>query len=318
MNAKTLKDSRGAFSVLLAVLALSYFAATFYTLFLNPEVQFWKTAYEQKSEWAKDLSTKGPKTVFVGGSSCAFQVDSGQLTQTYNIPSVNMGIHAGAGAPTILALGLSVISPGDTLMLYLEPSLLTAPPDYTPLGYQMLAATGLAFEKGRHWEALSQFSLGELLSSIRPGLPHTVTMLAKLLTKRPLYRYGIGDLARGGGMSTNVRMPVQAMNSGPIAWNRESSDWLEELTLNIETNEKIQTFYIVPLGLFQTEAAEEARGAFRDFLAHAPKPISPLADPAMGVATNPADFADSAQHLNRDAMIERTKEVAEVLERKNP
>ncbi len=148
------------FTVLLAALVLSYAAATGYTLFVNPEITFWKAAYREKVAWAEKLSEKGKKLVFVGGSSCAFQIDAGLLTREYDLPSVNMGMHAGTGAPGLLALGLSVLSPGDTLVLSMEPTLFTSPPDRTPLGYQMLVATGLIFRPGMHWLALDELRVG--------------------------------------------------------------------------------------------------------------------------------------------------------------
>ena len=306
-------STRGSFITLIAVMLLSYLAAALYTVYLNPEVSFWKTAYENKRVWSKEISTSGPKTVFVGGSSCAFQIDAGILTQKHGMPSVNMGMHAGTGAPGILAIGLSVLNPGDKLMLCIEPALLTDNPGRTPLGYQMLTATGLLFQPGRHWMALQGIRLGEALSALRPGLYHSVTMAAKVLAGRPLYRYGKADLRAGGAMSTAPQANISPVGADSQSWSPESKRWIESITTQLKISDNIQTAYLLPLALFQPKEAEEARRFHHAFLDEAPHPIQSIRDEAAGVATNALDFADSAQHLTTSAMENRTTAVARLI-----
>ena len=115
-------------AALLGSLVISYALALIYSLCINPELRFWKAAYEQKIAWAQKLDTTGhPKTVFIGGSSCAFQIDAGLLTKK-GIPSVNMGMHAGMGSRATAAFGLSVVNPGDTIVWAFEPDRLMIEP----------------------------------------------------------------------------------------------------------------------------------------------------------------------------------------------
>ncbi len=148
---------------------------------------------------------------------------------------------------------------------------------------------------------------------MRPGLHNITTMLAKLVARRPMYRYGIEDLAEGGAMSTEVKMPVGGMGAELMVWNSESSRWMGRLASSIEKDSKIPTVYILPLGLFQPEAADAARTANGEFLALTPPPIQPIPDSALGVATNPEDFSDSAQHVTEEARKERTSTIGGIL-----
>jgi len=303
--------SRHTFAALVASLLISYAAAAAYTLLLNPELTFWKYVYGEKVKWAEDLTAEGlKKHVFVGGSSCAFQIDAGLLSQEYGIPSVNMGMHAGMGSVAITVLGIRAMAPGDTLVLALEPGLLTKPPTITPLGCQMLISTGLLLAAGPHQQLLGDISLGQVLGSLRPGLYNITTMLAKLAVGRPLYRYSTQDLHRGGALSTDFKDNINPMPASPVPLDPASAAWISQVAKLVMARFQSRAVYLIPLLLYADDSVETARATNIAFLREIALVVSPLHDPAFGVSSNLLDFSDTALHLNSSGMKKRTRTIA--------
>jgi hypothetical protein len=311
----SISPSRHTFLVLVVSLVISYLTAAAYTLYGNPELNFWKEAYRQKMQWASDLTAKGlKKYVFVGGSSCAFQVDAGLLTNEYDLPSVNMGMHAGMGSLGVTALGLQALEPGDTLVLAIEPGLLAKPPVLTPLGYQMLISTGLLFRSGIHQSLIGEFAIGDILGSLRPGLYNITTMLAKFAVGRKAYRYSLDDILSGGALKTDFRERFTALATGSLHLEEQSRELLKTIKLISSKQDAASVTYLMPVILFEPEAADTSREVNVAFLVEIGAVIETVDDPTDGVSTRKADFADTALHLTGAAMNIRTKEVAEILD----
>ncbi len=296
-------------AALLASLVLSYALAAIYTLTVNPEVQFWNAAFQKKKAWAGELSAKGgKKIVFVGGSSCAFQIDAQALTEKYGIPSVNMGMAAGMGARALTATGLSVISPGDTLVLAIEPGLLVEPPELTPLGYAMLLKTGILQHPGDAASAIGKISTGDLLTSMRPGLSNIVTMTGKLLGGRDLYRYQIENVAPGGGMFTPIIASHDPFKPGELRPDPETLIWLQSIATWSHSH-GIKVLYLIPRQFYLTGDAALAQQENQAFIQRVGTVMPEIRDPAIGVLTDSASFADSSLHLTRGGMEARTRDL---------
>lgn len=312
MNSST-SPSKSLFWVLIGSLAISYTLGAAYTLWVNPEIRFWKAAYDVKVQHARTLDAAGvPKTVFVGGSSCAFQIDPKILEGEFGIPSVNMGMHAGMGARAILALALPHLKPGDRLVLNMEPHLLSADLAPTPLGLQILAATG-------NWDSLSSlpssasFGVTDILLALRPGLRNVVTMLGKVVARRPLYRYSISDIHSGGFLTTQEKGAKAIDGSSPRNLSSPAESFLTEL--HIFSNEKqIDARYLLPWICSHAETSGSARTALELFAARVGKFLPEIRDGQSGVDSQLNDFADTPLHLTREGATRRTKVLSSVLD----
>ena len=82
-----------------------------------------------KSRWIDDiltlkeqaaLSVTGKKAVFVSGSNIIFGLDSQRLADSWDLPVINFGLHAGLGLAYILERSKRVLRAGDIAILPLE------------------------------------------------------------------------------------------------------------------------------------------------------------------------------------------------------
>ena len=64
--------------------------------------------------------TESPRIILVGGSNVAFGIDSAAIQSRFNIPVVNLGLHAGFGLGRILDDALPFLHPGDILVIIPE------------------------------------------------------------------------------------------------------------------------------------------------------------------------------------------------------
>lgn len=65
-------------------------------------------------------SIKRPKLIIAGGSNIAFGINSERIEKALDIPTVNLGLHAGLGPSFILKEAEKSVSSGDVLFLSLE------------------------------------------------------------------------------------------------------------------------------------------------------------------------------------------------------
>jgi hypothetical protein len=299
-------------TALLLALVGSYVLAALYSIRINPEVRFWKQVYDRKIAWARELESQGtPKMVFIGGSSCAFQIDAGMLTDM-GVPSVNMGMHAGMGSRAVAAIGLSAVTPGDYVIWGFEPDRMTVAPELEPLGYQILAATGVLFHDGLSKVALEPIYLTSVMGAMRPGLQHTVTMLAKILSGMPLYRYDLGHMKRGGALSTDIVKVIPTSEPAPFHPDITMMGWTKELSSRLR-QVGCPSGYLLPLGYTRAEFAESARICFAQFLAEVKPFLGVVHDPCTGIETNRASFADTYLHMTPTGMESRTRRLAPYL-----
>lgn len=297
--------SKNLFGVLVVSLALSYLLGAAYTLVWNPEILFWKQAYAVKVEHAKRLDATGkPKTVFVGGSSCAFQIDPKILDDQFSIASVNMGMHAGMGARVIVALALPLLKPGDHLVLNMEPGLLTGDLHPTPLGLQFLASTGniaalasLPSSESTGWI--------EALLALRPGLRNLATMSGKLLAGRPPYRYGSADIQYGGHITTEQKGAVPIGKLRRQRLSASSKIFLDELKC-FSAKQNLVADYLLPWICVKPENVASARSANSHFTADFLDYLPEIKDGRRGVDSHIEDFADTPLHMTSSGATRRT------------
>jgi hypothetical protein len=67
-------------------------------------------------------SSRSQRVIFLGGSSTLFGIDAQEVAAETDLPTMNMGLHAGMRLERVLAAGEAVIRRGDVLVLPLEPN----------------------------------------------------------------------------------------------------------------------------------------------------------------------------------------------------
>jgi hypothetical protein len=250
--------------------------------------------------------------VAYAGSSCAFSIDGVRMEQLHGIPTVNMGIGAGLGSNMLTQLALGVCRDGDTLVVALEPALITRP--FRPL----LSASQLAYGLGEPHllqdpakPSAFNIRLADLLD-LRPDGIRSCTILGKVLLHDPIFRYRLEDVNPSGYEWTEVRPtiygpPEQLPHLSPDA--RRLFAFLQHYS----AAHHLTLRYSLPWVFSSPEAVHARRletvGLVRDIGEFMPV----LRDPILGPRTERDFFADTSYHLSREGAALRTDDLARQL-----
>jgi len=305
---------RRAFLLLATALA-AWLACAFYSVYLNPEIVHYRQGYAIQSAWAARMTREhGAKTVVYGGSSCAFSVDGERMLSQFDEPTVNCGLIAGMGPIIISESALSHLRRGDTLIVALEPELLTE-------SFRDQPAIAMQFSIAAHhpeWVLQPRLGMGRanwfhLAADLRPGGYHTFTLLGKLAQRKPLYRYHLSDFHRSGWVQTDVRLPMtQPAEHGP-----RLSDDARQLFGSIagwcRTN-GIRVAYSFPVSYCPADQLPRYKKENADLIQQVMAFIPVLRDPSLSADPVAADFADSPLHPVEVEAERHTDELARELQ----
>jgi hypothetical protein len=304
--------------LLLTIALLAAVAGATYALRFNPEMDFWKEAAERKLEWADQMRAKHGRAIgIIGGSTTTFGIDAEILERGHGLPVVNLGLHAGMGPEVCSGFGFAALRPGDTLIVSLEPSMLTEDlPEPTSLGVRM--AWALRKPEIIGWDDTTwgwQHMLNP--AKLQPGGYHVLTMLGKLALGHPLYRYHISD-SRPGGLQVTAERRPSALNQSAYdeSQSLQLSDRGRALLARIRHEARargILVAYLLPWAYADEDHAEEVRSRHRQLLDEIVAYLPMIREPELGVWTKPGDFADSRQHLTEDAAQKRSSQLALLL-----
>lgn len=303
--------------LLLVALVTSVAGAT-YAMWLNPEMHFWKTVAERKLSWVEQMRAKHGHVIgVVGGSTTTFAIDAGMIEREYGLPVANLGLHAGVGAEACAGFGLAALQPSDTLIVSIEPGMLTG----EDVGATSLA-TRLAYSLGKpeilHWQkGESIASQAADLTKLQPGGGHVITMLGKLAMRMPLYRYSAENSLPGGLQVTDERRnfavtPTDTIEDATHSLSPEGAALLANIRLEAERR-GIRVVYILPWAYAPEQSAEIQRQTNSHFLDQVAAIMPIIRETAMGVHTTRDEFADTAQHLTSDGAHHRSQEFAETI-----
>jgi hypothetical protein len=297
--------------LLLTVALFAVLAGATYALRFNPEMHFWHNAAERKLAWADQMRAKhGYAIGIIGGSTTTFGIDAEILEREHDLPVVNLGLHAGMGPEVCSGFGFAALRPGDTLIVSLEPSMLTEEEsEPTSLGVRMAWALRKPAIIG--WDDTSsvwQHMLNP--AKLQPGGYHVMTMLGKLVLGQPLYRYHISDSRPGGLQVTAERRPY-ALNqpkyeSDSLLLSTAGRALLARIRDEASTR-GIRVAYLLPWAYCPEDSADLQRAANESLLAQIEESMSVQREPNLGVNSCLEDFSDSGQHLTADAAKRRSK-----------
>jgi hypothetical protein len=304
--------------LLLTVALFAVLAGATYALRFNPEMHFWHNAAEGKLGWADQMRAKhGYAIGIIGGSTTTFGIDAEILEREHELPVVNLGLHAGMGPEVCSGFGFAALRPGDTLIVSLEPSMLTEEEsEPTSLGVRMAWALRKPGIIG--WDDTSsgwQHMLNP--AKLQPGGYHVMTMLGKLALGHPLYRYHASDSRPGGLQVTSERRPTalsQPTNKGNSLQLSSGGRALLAKIRNKANAQGIRVAYLLPWSYVSQSEAVDARESNKQLLATVSEYLPVIAEPDFGVRTNPQEFADSRQHLTQEAALKRASQLAPLLQ----
>ena len=294
-------------------LVVSMSLSAFYTTRLNPEMRHFVGTHRIKQAWAEKMTREhGSKVVVYGGSSCEFSIDGERLLQRHHLPCANLGRGAGMGAVVLTMAALDEVKEGDTLVIALEPALLTEPLDFPNQGIQFSVASG-----NPHWirqplPTVNPVSRVGILAALRPGALHAFTLLAKVLRGQPLYRYRLENMRPSGFNVTPLRLDIQ----GPPGHGVQVSESARRFLLALRDwcgQHKVRLAYSIPWGYTPSDGLEFTRRINAEFLLQIAQIIPVLKDPALGGHEIREDFSDTAWHLTPEAAARRTDQFASQL-----
>jgi hypothetical protein len=303
-------------AVLLVAAALaSWVACALYTLYLNPEVNHYRDGDTIKRAWAAQMTREhGSKIVVFGGSSCEFSIDGERLLANYGEPVVNEGRNAGMGAVVLTESALADLRRGDTLIIALEPDLLSVPLKEEP-------SLAVQFSFGVHhpeWVLYPQLGVGQIncvraATDLRPGGYHAFTLLGKWMRREPLYRYQLRDYHRSGWAETAVRLPL----TGEVWKVGSLSDDARILLANLSRwceAKGVRVAYSLPWSYCSPDQTRVLHKWNAGFVADMMDYLPVLRDSSFGADPMAADFADTPLHLTVTGAARRTDEFGHQLQ----
>lgn len=304
--------------LLVATALASWAACVFYTLRFNPEVTHYRYGYQIKRQWADQMTREhGAKFVVYGGSSCEFSIDGERLLSNFREPVVNDGRHAGMGPVVLTESALSDLRRGDTLIVGLEPGLLTLPFGKEPaLGVQFSFAV-----HHPHWVLQPALGMGQATwfqaaAALRPGGYFAFTMLGKWMRGQPLYRYQNRDFHRSGWCESAVRIPMTGAAGHQPNLSEDGKALLSNISQWCQTN-GIRVAYSLPWSYCPTNDLREFRQSNAQIVAQIMPLMPVLRDDSLGANPDARNFADTPLHLTKTGAAQRTDEFGRQIQQWN-
>ena len=292
---------------------MSWAVGSFYTVHFNPEIAFLRDSTRVKQAWARQLpAAKGPRVIFVGGSSCFTQLDAARLVERHNVRAINMGLGAGLGPNFLTRVGLSEVQAGDTLIVTIEPHLLTAPLREPAMAVQLSHALDAPDLLRHPWTDAVQPGPVSLGLSLRPGAFHMFTLIGKFLTGRPLYRYSISDVSPSGWHQVNLRRDFFSGSPYQLELSTDARRLLNWLSVWCADNH-IRVAYSLPWCYVPAKEARKFREHSRNLLLQIAAQMPVLKDTALGAHSVRELYSDNAMHLDPQGAVLRTDSLAQQL-----
>lgn len=294
---------------LLAVAVATWAAGSLYTLRINPEVAFYRHGYSLKLRWAEHLSQNySNKMVVFGGSSCATSVEPRRLLDRHGIAMVNAGFAAGMGAKFLTLQAFSLLHKGDTLIVALEPDLLSGDVEFEPFGVQFALATGQS-------ELLRnpvQINWPAALADLRPGGYHVFTLIGKILLRQPLYRYSNSDFEPIGWQKVEIRRDLGAPSISHVRLSPAGKEWLRMIREEC-TRRGVRVACAMPWHFSTSDNLLATQRANLRFLREVADVLPVLREPSLGAHSVREHFADTNLHPTAEGAALRTDELATAL-----
>jgi len=283
-------------------------ASAAYTLWLSPDVKFLAAAGHIKQDYARKMTREHrEKCVVFGGSSGLFSIDGERMLARHDQPTVNMSLHAGCGAKTITEWALSEVNPGDTLVVALEPFLLSSEVELTMIGTQFC----WAMHSPQWLDGVIEprpSSISGSLFALRPGAYHAVTLCGKIASRRPLFRYAVSNIHPSGWVQTEVRLEFGS-SAEPTTMSSSARLLLGNLSEWCRARQ-VRVCYAMPMAWAAPKDIQTLQRKNAGFLWEVSQLIPVLEDRRLGANSDLGLFSDTNLHLNTNGVVMRTDEFA--------
>jgi hypothetical protein len=239
------------------------------------------------------------------------------LENDYGLPVANLGLHAGMGPEACVGFGFAALRKGDIMILSLEPTMISEQIDSKAMGTRF--AYGLGKPELLDWQGVrSPLDSVSSFFQLQPGGYHVVTMLGKLALGQPLYRYSVDEMRPGGLQITSERRALMSFAKESAApeqcqLSADARRFLERIKAQAERR-GINVAYLLPWSYAPTASSNALRAANRELLEEINKIIPVLYDSEFGIHTAQDDFADTGQHLTREAAAKRSMHLVPLLQ----
>jgi hypothetical protein len=306
---------RNYFIVIAVSAVLLLLASSLYTYRMNPEVEFWSDALEEKFRHFEHLRKENAAVHFIGGSSCAFGINPKQLEETKGIQSVNWGVNAASGRAFQTELALQKAQRGDLIVIAFENSFYS---EQNPFGDTGLGSQ-LYFSQKKHLALPRQVDLLGLDPhwsplNLRPGGYHLSTMTLKTIMGKPPYRYISSDIEVGGYLTFSRHWDkVNPVNETKVnLLSEEARSFLISL-VKLGEERGIKVAISLP-PVFASEAVlQELRRNNQALIGELAKICPVLEDSQLGASSERKDYADTGWHLTPQAATIRTDSIGNAL-----
>lgn len=299
----------------IAAYALSYYL----TIPANPEVQFWAGAVARREAAAAAIRGESPSRpilFFAGGSSTAFSIDPQIIEDTCQTPAINLGLPISAGAKYILHHALRQAAPGDTIIICLEPDVLTKPnqeSSASKAGFALEAQRGNFTDSAGGSTFGKKTSLSDYLNISRPGARYFVTLAARTITGQG-YRYKIHDIGYRGIIRTPVHNPnMEPSQETAIRSLHPQGRQLLESYAAAAQQKGVHLAYSMPCFFTDTAALTHNRANNQKILDEINTIIPVIEDPYNGAMDGIENFSDTVQHLSDQGIAIKSTAVATAL-----
>lgn len=293
--------------LLLVVLLLAWAAGAAYTLYFNVEMRLTRFMLDRKLAWMERRLPSTNRVIVYGGSSSSFSI-SPAFALEQGVPMVNLGMGAGIGSKVLTRMALAQAREGDTLIMALEPDLLSADTAVTLIGAQSAVVLGHAgwANDSNDPDPNANGTIAPYAWALRPGGFHAVTMLGKVAQRRPLYRYQSEDFFEDGQQQTEVRGELGGFRGHPAprlspdgrAWVRATRVYCERKGLKL--------VYALPWTLTEPASETTVRRLHAAFLADLAQEVEVLRDDRLGCVTDRSWYCDTQFHMTLAGSRERT------------
>ena len=281
-----------------------------FSTYVDPLTVFYKQFGKNKLAWSQKLTREyGKKVVVCGGSSCAHSIMGLRLLQQHGLPTVNMGLMMPDGATMLLTFALGELRPGDTLVIGIEPKLLTAPYEMHSSACILGCALGHPAWPYQPWETPFAPYLGSALRC------HTGWRCLLLIPSN--YRNAVNnnhssilDTDASGWQTTTFRLDhYSSIQPYDGKLSEDSKTLLWWVRQWCERN-GVRVAYSLPWGFQEADTAAQTRKINCAILKEIAAILPVFKDTRVGVCTDSSQFTDTAYHLDAETAAVRTDELA--------
>ena len=306
---RTWASAPGRVLALLALsFVLSWLAAVVYMFRFDVSETLDMEHTRGQDEWARHFTAEqGPRVIVTGGSSCSFSIDAETAVERFHVPVVNAGLTASFGSRGILLVGSRFVQSGDTLVLAIEPELMSQSTTYPQDVFRYLL-TRWDWTSFRNARAVTgrAVPLDELIFAPRPGLARFAAAVGRKITGTP-YRYATARDNPGGLMVTEFRVPL---DGDAETWHLTPEN--RAMLLHFRgwaSRQGVKLFYSEPWFYVDEANATKERRSKARFAQEMVDILPVLRDDQFGVKSDRSLFADTRYHLTEPAAQARTTEL---------